>query len=498
MKSPAVATPALPRFVELVRVSTQGQADRETPQAQRADLARLRSERPGIFVEVIEYVGSGAKDLAERLDLQRLSELADARAFDEVRVRHFDRLTRSNDPDEQEAMLSIIRRARASIVEANGTVIDPRSTVGRITSILKAEGAAEERQKIVERTQGRKALRAKEHRLAQGSPPYGRTFDKTTGDWGLDPKTAPIYRRLFDECIAGRSLLQIADTLDKEGCVTRHGRRWTDVAVSRLMRLRSAFGEYTTHGVTFQIPAIVDEATFRAAEAKRRENNSLSGPKPVVFALLRKLATCGVCGSTLYLQLGAGGAYRYYYCSSRDPKCMAYHRVSDLDPAVLDALRSALDDPGKLERAAGLDAPEDTRKVARRELAEAEHTLGRLDEKEVNLGRLLLEGISPATQRKLLGEIQAQRAAATAKRSAAQATLAAADRSADAKRDLRATVEAMRQGLANASPAKWRALCEIVFQKGGIQVHPNGRIELRGRMTLAATRTSPPAFRGTR
>jgi hypothetical protein len=42
---------ALPRIVELLRVSGQGQADRDTPADQRAALDRLREQYPGtLFV----------------------------------------------------------------------------------------------------------------------------------------------------------------------------------------------------------------------------------------------------------------------------------------------------------------------------------------------------------------------------------------------------------------------------------------------------------------
>ncbi|ABC83384.1 recombinase family protein [Anaeromyxobacter dehalogenans] len=187
----ATAPSTGPRFIELIRVSTSAQADRDTPEDQRAALKRLRLSRPGMLVETIEFAVSGAKATADRPDIRRLAQLADEVGFDEVRVRHLDRLTRHADPDEQEAVFGIIRRAHAVIVEADGSITDPRTMTGRILAIVRAEGAAEERRKIVERTVAGKRRAAQEGRLIIGFPPYGRRFDKMHG-WTLDPERAEV------------------------------------------------------------------------------------------------------------------------------------------------------------------------------------------------------------------------------------------------------------------------------------------------------------------
>src|SRR4051794_7125475 len=115
-RSTTTATPlaaALPRYVELVRVSSQGQANRDTPEDQRAALNRLRLSRPGVLIERIDSTVSGAKDSDDRKDLQRLAELARSPAFDEVRVRHTDRLTRHEDPRERFMVYGLIADAGA-------------------------------------------------------------------------------------------------------------------------------------------------------------------------------------------------------------------------------------------------------------------------------------------------------------------------------------------------------------------------------------------------
>src|SRR4051812_29441319 len=103
MTTSRATSPQMPRYVELVRVSSKGQRDRDTPAQQKEALERLRDRRPGILVERIEHSAhlSGALRVADRPDLQRLKELSEQRAFDEIRVFNIDRLTRASDEREQ-------------------------------------------------------------------------------------------------------------------------------------------------------------------------------------------------------------------------------------------------------------------------------------------------------------------------------------------------------------------------------------------------------------
>jgi DNA invertase Pin-like site-specific DNA recombinase/ribosome-associated translation inhibitor RaiA len=476
-----------PRFVEIVRVSTKAQAARDTPEDQRAALDRLRRTRPGTFVTRIDEAVSGAKNTASRSDMAQLFELAAARAFDEIRVRHIDRLTRHDDPRERFAIYGAIRDAGAVIVEASGRVIDPADEMGELDLTLQGWFAARERKRILERTIAAKKRKARDGRLPQGQPPFGRTFDKTTGVWGINEDRAKAYRRMFDLCLSGRSLGQIAATLNADGVPTTRGREWTDANVARLLRDPAAVGRYTAQEHTFTIPRVVDEETFRAVDQRLRSNNCLSGPKPTIFALLRKLATCGACGSPMYLQLGGGtpSRIRYYYCSSHDRTCRVYHRVEEVDARVIEALRKWLDTPETLADTAALNAPEDVRKSAERDIREAEAKLRDL-RRQVTF--LLRKGRRhrgfEAEFEKELAQVHAERANVEAALATAQAQLDAAERHADVAANLSAAMANLRKGLADATPQKWRELCEIVFPRRGVRLHPNGKIELSGRVSV--------------
>jgi hypothetical protein len=185
----AKTDPASPRIIELLRVSGQGQADRDTPADQRAALDKLREAFPGVLVERIDSGAvraiSGAADFRDRPDLRRLKELSDARAFDELRVRHLDRLTRHDDPRERFVVYGLVADAGAIIRDASGHVIDPRSEVGRSTGISSPSSLL---------VNGRRFASAPSPdasaRRARASPsPAFRTAGRTTGSGGRGAST---------------------------------------------------------------------------------------------------------------------------------------------------------------------------------------------------------------------------------------------------------------------------------------------------------------------
>ncbi len=475
------------RYVELIRVSSVGQRDKDTPQDQRAALDRLRLSRPGTLVERIDSCTSGAKDSDDRADLTRLFKLAADKALDELRVRHVDRITRHPDARQRAAIFGALMDAGAKVVEASGREIDPADEMGELDLTLQGWFAARERKRILERTLAGKERKAREGRLVSGRPPAGRTWDKRTGTWGVDEKGAALVRRIFKLCLAGHSLSKIAADLNREGIPTFGGNEWTATHVSRILHDPAATGAYSSHGHTASIPPLVDKATFEAAGERLRNNNSLSGPPAKIPAMLRKLITCAICESPLYVDKGGRtrDPHHYYVCSSFNPDCAVYHNVAKVDAAVRERIKAWLERPDVLR--AGTERPKDEVREAESEAEEARRELRDLDRQEERVGRLLMKGLTPKVNEKLLGEVVRNRAGAEQRLKAAQVRRdAAAHRDAMAL-ELEAKIAELRAGIAKSTPKAWRKLCELLFPRSSstwIRIHPDGGLELKGTISI--------------
>ncbi|WP_242346852.1 recombinase family protein [Anaeromyxobacter terrae] len=484
-----------PRFVELVRVSSAGQAERDTPEDQRRALDRLATTRPGQLVERIEHGASGlsgAADLAHRPDLQRLMDLSAARAYDELRVRSIDRLTRHDDPRVRAAIIGMVRDAGAIIVEAGGQVIDPRSDTGDLVWSVQTWASALERRKIVERTV------AARHRLsAQGRPmttiPYGRTYDYASGRWGVDKEQLAVYRRLFAEALAGVSLHQLAEKLNGEGIPSPKGGRWEASSVRRMIKNPSAIGRMTSYGHAITCPAIVDELTQRRAVEAMKRGRTRSGPPAKHEALLRKLATCASCGSSMHVATGGshGRTVLYYRCAkAKRPEaeegCRTHHPVAKVDAAVIESLRAMLEEPERLTRA--LAKREGPKSNAAQDVDAAAKELEALDAREEKLVRLLTTGkVSDAVYERQHAEVARARAAAQERLEAGKQRALAAAQAEELRGDVEAAVKALRRRVKRATFEEWRALVEQLFPRGPgtwIRLRDNGTIDTNGLLKL--------------
>jgi hypothetical protein len=481
----------IPRFVELIRVSSAGQAERDTPEDQRRALDRLAKTRPGRIVERIDHGAtglSGAADLAQRPDLQRLAALSRERAFDELRVRHLDRLTRHDDPRERFAIYGMVADAHAVIVDAGGHVVDPATEIGEVDYFLQTWASARERRKIVERT-----VTARKRLSAEGRPmttiPYARRYDHAAREWRTDPVELKVYRRIFAEVIGGTSLHRLAAELNAEGLTAPKGGPWEASSLRQMIRKPAAIGRITSYGHPIDCPPVVDDVTQRRAVAAMTRGRSRSGPPAKHRALLRRIAVCAVCGSTMHVVVGGTKSVGLYYrCAKAKSRhgvpaaCAAgrHHRVDELDAAFLAALRAAVRDPERLLRDA---APSDTGQ-ARADLEVVRRELERLDRREENLVRMRSQGeVRDEMWRRQSAEIGRLRAAAEERRGALLGSIESAERLRDQAQDSRAAVEAIRRRLAKASWEEWRQLVEAVWPRQDgtwIRIHPTGRIATAG------------------
>jgi DNA invertase Pin-like site-specific DNA recombinase len=476
-----------PRFIELVRVSGSSQAAKDTPADQRAALDRLRASRPGVLVERIEEGAaglSGALPLDKRPDLQRLVALAKRRAFDEVRVRHLDRLTRHPDPRERYAIFGAVADAGAVIVDAGGHVIDPASEMGELDFAFQTIVAARERARIRERTVAARKRLADQGKL-QGRPPYGRTWDKVAGAWGENADQMKVYRRIFGEVLAGRSLHAIAaglqaDRVPTPGASLRGkgggNRAWTAANVGHLVKHRSAVGEARAYGNVLQCPPVVDRDTFERASKAIKWTRAGRPPLDESSALLRKIAICGSCGSPIWVVTGGrtDDVRLYYACrwrrTARTAECRRHHAVAQVDALAREALlawlaRDVVPKAGK-------------RPDPAKALEAAEARVRELDQEEARVLRVARQA-RPEVVEKVLAELAADRQAALRELEAAKLATKPVRDSLDHKR--RAIMLRAARG---ASAAELRRLVQAALRPGDVRILPGPRVEIRATRPL--------------
>jgi recombinase len=126
------------------------------------------------------------------------------------------------------------------------------------------------------------------------------------------PERAEIVRKVFELAIGGMGSYAIANYLDERNIPTfGRSQSWDHTTIDNMLRSRATFGEYQARSyvggssrglpvgppVSSYYPAVIDQATFDAAQAARRQNlSSRRGRKGNNFAnLFIGLATCAYC-----------------------------------------------------------------------------------------------------------------------------------------------------------------------------------------------------------
>jgi site-specific DNA recombinase len=207
---------------------------------------------------------------------------------------------------------------------------------------------------------------------------------------------AEVVRWIFRAYTAGgRSIRQICRDLAERGIPSPHGKPvWGHSSMGRLLRNEASVGTVyynrneTLEGaeprrgakhtktrsrrrpreewITISVPAIIDQASFEAAQRVSRDNSKWNprGAEPGAW-LLRGLVECGHCGvgTNCHKMRGRNGSFhRYCYCRNHDPlraggeqrRCPERNiRADELDAFVFEQLRLALLDPHQLAAGEG-------------------------------------------------------------------------------------------------------------------------------------------------
>jgi DNA invertase Pin-like site-specific DNA recombinase len=228
-----------------------------------------------------------------------------------------------------------------------------------------------------------------------GKLPYGRTFDKATGTWGIDPVKKALVEEVAERYLKGEGIDRIA--LEKgmshshlSGILRdRCGTEWRQEFRSDELNIHEV--------VTTKVPALLDGKTIERLKARMKANRTYLHKPPVSKHdhLLRGLVFCAECGCSMFGQppvTRCGKPYRYYRHGERPGtgagKCTLRPRprvrADRLEEAVLKELLTMFGNPSAVEKAVQAAVPDCDKELKRRAALQAE-----LDEVTEGIDRVL-------------------------------------------------------------------------------------------------------------
>ena len=201
-----------------------------------------------------------------------------------------------------------------------------------------------------------------------GKPPYGYKSVKILNDMGrlksklvISSSNKEIVLRIFSLYMRGQGAGRIAKQLNYEKLYRRNGKEWEKGNVLDIVSNPIYKGEYIynrrvsrtkkpnpeSEWVKIKVEPIVDEETFNLVQ-RIREQNAPQVTNPAVVSsptLLTGLLEDGDCGSSMTLETGKSGRYRYYNCRKflRSGSCRSKRVPTELlDKEVLEHITNKL------------------------------------------------------------------------------------------------------------------------------------------------------------
>ena len=351
-----------------IRVSSEKQADKVSPEAQEHDARELCERQDYIVTEVYrdteKYRANGrlvepSGTRHDRPQLKRMLKDADAGLFDVIIAWREDRLYRGVN----RAMLEISERVKAGMisVELVKEHYDPA------IAEVKAWAAGVELQAKHDRHTMGVAGRLAAGKIWGANTPYGYDYDKVAGRWVVNEAEAEWVRLAWKWFGSGMPVSQIQERLITGG-VQQKGSRprkhvWSFDCVRNIFRR----DEYYTGQLIMEwddteyhlvVPMIIDQATYQAAKDRLARYKGYPAGNSKQYALAAGKVYCEACGErmgTVRVQGRKSDIYYYYYRCGSDRHgttksgCAGHRNVFKTDDEIWRKVWEAISDPEKLE-----------------------------------------------------------------------------------------------------------------------------------------------------
>ena len=173
----------------------------------------------------------------------------------------------------------------------------------------------------------------------------------------LDPATAPVVRRIFEQYAAGRPAVDIYTELNEEGFRTSRGNLFNKNSLRRILQNEKYVGVYEFGDIRDEngIPPIIDRTLFdKVQNVVERHHRAPAAKKTDGGFLLTAKLFCGECGSPMTGDGGTGRSgtvYSYYICNGRRAKKCQKERAQKqwIEDTVVAELAKVVNDDAMIE-----------------------------------------------------------------------------------------------------------------------------------------------------
>jgi DNA invertase Pin-like site-specific DNA recombinase len=364
-----------------VRVSTERQAEKVSPEAQEQD-ARALCEAQGytvvqVYRDIEKYRVGGrmvepSGTSRDRPGFKRMLADANAGKFDVIIAWREDRLYRGISP-----MSDVLECLKETGVEIELV----KETFDKNFAPVKAWVASMELKARRERTEMGMQGRLASGKIAGGSSavPYGYQYDQESGKYFINEAEAAWVRQIWQWCGEGLTVHEIRRRLIIAGVpqkgYTRRKYTWHSSSINKILNRDDYFtgifnSKWAGQRYEIPIPPIMDADIYQAAKEQRarwkaypagktRQVDQNGQPVHPVYALAPGLVYCVACQvrmGIVRMKKPNGKHWDYYRCNNVSrycslPGCARLLSVKKVDAEIWRKVWNLISEPDEFERA---------------------------------------------------------------------------------------------------------------------------------------------------
>jgi site-specific DNA recombinase len=214
-----------------IRVSTEEQAEGDSPEHHRVRAEMYAKSRGWKVMEIYDLAGVSGKSVAAHPEAQRM--MADVKRG-HIQGLIFSKLARLTRNAKELMEFSDFFQVHQADLVSLGESIDTSSPSGRLFFHLLGCMNQWEREEITDRIKSSVIVRAKMGKPLSGKAPYGYMWkDKKLA---VHPEESPVRRLIYELFDEHKRIKTVARLLNNRGYRTRNNKNWSDTAVRFQLR----------------------------------------------------------------------------------------------------------------------------------------------------------------------------------------------------------------------------------------------------------------------